>query len=107
MNLFPFHRCRGLCCNIIDYAVDSLDLVGDSVRDLCKHLERDSRPVRRHKVVGSHRAKRDEAVVSPRVAHDADAVDVGEHREILVDVAVDAGELDLLAEDGVRILEDA
>lgn len=55
----------------------------------------------------SHRAKRDEAVVSSRVAHDADAVDVGEHREITGYVAVDAGELNLLAEDGVRILEDA
>ena len=32
-------------------------------------------------------------------------MDVGEHREILVDVAVDAGDFDFLAEDSVRILE--
>ena len=28
---FPLHRCRGLCSDIVDYAVDSLDLVGDAV----------------------------------------------------------------------------
>ena len=62
-------------------------------------------PVGGHGVLGRDRPHDDRVAVGALVAHDADRADVGQHGEGLPDLPLEAGPLDLLAHDGVGVLE--
>ena len=51
--LFPLHRCGGFGGDVVEDAVDALDLVYDAVGDLVQHLKGDAGPVGGHKVAGN------------------------------------------------------
>ena len=62
-------------------------------------------PVGGHRVVAGHGPDDDRVAVGALVAHHADRADVGEHGERLPDLALEAGRGDLLADDGVGLLQ--
>ena len=100
------HRGGGLGGDVVEDAVDALDLVHDAAGDGVEQLPRQTRKVGRHEVLRLHRAQRDGVIVGALVAHDADRAQVRERGEILVDAALKARLGDLLAEDGVRLADD-
>ena len=103
--LLPLDRGRGLRADVVDDPVHARDLVHDPRRDLAEDVVGELRPVGRHPVLGGHRPDRDDVRVGPPVAHDADAPDRGQDRERLPDASVEAGRLDLVDDDPVRVAE--
>ena len=100
------HRGGGLGGDVVEDAVDALDLVHDAAGDGVEQLPRQTRKVGGHEVLCLYRAQRDGVIVGALVAHDADRAQVCERGEILVDAALKARLGDLLAEDGVRLADD-
>ena len=100
---FQLHRGGGLGGDVVEDAVDALDLVHDAAGDGVEQLPRQTRKVGGHEVLCLYRAQRDGVVIGALVAHDADRAQVCERGEILVDAALEARPGDLLAEDGVRL----
>src|SRR4051794_41171465 len=49
--LFPLDRARRLGGDVVDDAVDAVDLVDDAVADPGQHIVRQPRPVGRHRVL--------------------------------------------------------
>ena len=103
---FQLHRGGGLGGDVVEDAVDALDLVHDAAGDGVEQLPRQARKVGGHEVLCLYRAQRDGVVIGALVAHDADRAQVCERGEILVDAALETGLGDLLAEDGVRLADD-
>ena len=64
------------------------------------------RTIRRHEVLALHRPQRDDLLVRPLVAHDADGLHGQEHREGLRDLVVEVRLADLFDVDDVGVLED-
>ena len=73
--LFPLDGCRRFGRDVIDNAVDPLDLVYDAVADLGQEIIWEMEPVCRHSVGGNHGTKRYRILVSPFVTHDTYALD--------------------------------
>jgi len=106
VRLFPLNRGRRLARNIIHDAVDVADFVDDAAGDFVEDVVGDLGIVGGHEVGGRHAAEGQEIVVGAAVTHDADGADVGEDGKVLIDVTVEAGGADLLAEDRVGVAED-
>ena len=103
MVLFPLHRCGRLGGNIIHDAVDARHFIDDARADLGQQVIGQTRPIDGHEVVGRHGADGQHEVVRALVAHHANGTGVGQHGEILVDVAVKARQRDFLAENRVAL----
>ena len=100
---FPFHRGGGFGGDVVNDAVDGADLVCDAAGCGFEDVVRDSCPVGCHKVVRRYGAERDGVSVRACVAHDADALRVREHGEILA--RSDAGGFKLFSEYRVRLAQ--
>ena len=103
LDLFKFDGRGRLGGDVVDNAVDAAHFVRNARGDAPQHTPRQGREHAGHKVARFHAAHRDGVVIRASVAHDADALHAGEHREILVGAA--AALADLLADDGVRRAE--
>src|SRR4051794_28431273 len=104
---FPLDRSGRLRCDVVGDSVDAFDLIDDSAGHPLEEVVRQPRPIRRHGVVARDGPDDDRPRVSAFVAHHTDGANVGEHRERLPDLSLEAGEADLLADDGVGLLQDA
>lgn len=102
--LLELNRPRRLASAVVEHAVDALDLVDDTARDLLQDIPRERRALGGHEVAREDGSERDGMVVRPAVAHDADASHVRERGEVLAERLVDAGLGDLFAIDGVGLL---
>ena len=103
MVLFPLHRCRRLGGDIVHDAVDARHFVDDARADLGEQIVGQARPIDGHKVVGRYGADGQHKIVRALVAHHADGAGVGQHGEILVDVALKTGQRDFLAQNRVAL----
>ena len=83
-----------------------LDLVDDAVGGGGDGLGGQERDFGGHEVGGGDGAQRDGVVVGALVAHNADALHVGQRRKILARVLGGGQLVDLLAPDGVGVLHD-
>ena len=83
-----------------------LDLIDDAAGDSTQHVPGHIVALSGHEVGGGDSAQGHGVVVGALVAHDADAVHIGQSRIILADLLIKAGLGDLLAPDGVGILHD-
>lgn len=81
--LFPLDRRGGLARDVVADAVGAGDLGDDAAGDPRQHVVGQLRPVGGHGVAGLDGAQDDRALVGALVAHDADGLDVRQHREVL------------------------
>src|SRR5204862_6563689 len=102
----PLDGGWGLRADVVQDAVDALDLVDDARADGAQHVVMDPGPVGRHAVEALHDPDGDDLLEGPLVAHDADALDREQHGEVLPDFVRELGLLDLLGHDLVRFAED-
>lgn len=72
LNLFPLNRSGGFGGDVVDDAVDAVDLVGDAVGDGCEDIIRNSCPVCGHEVIGCDGTDRNDILVCSVIAHNAD-----------------------------------
>src|ERR1700710_1379693 len=92
----PFDRAWRLRCDVVDHAIDAVDLVDEPRGDLCEQLVRQARPVGRHRVLGGHGAHGDRVLVGAGIAHHADRADRRKHREDLPQLTFESGAPDLV-----------
>jgi len=117
IGLLPLDGRGRLGGHVVHHAVHAVYLVDDAAGDLADHVVGQLRPVRGHGVGGLDDAHDDRALVGTLVSHDADALDVGQNREVLpaavlavafaslLEQALVVG-VQLFSHDGVRVLED-
>ena len=82
------------------------NLIDDAGRNPRDEVIGEAGPVGGHEVVCGDSAEGDGVVIGAFIAHDADALDAGEDGEILVHMAVQAGEDDFLRKDNIAIKEE-
>src|SRR6185369_17554336 len=99
--LFPLNRARWLRSDVINHAVDSLDLVDDPRRDPFDDFPRKLDYVSSHSVFGINRSYRACVSVRSIVAHHANGLDRKQYGERLPDVLVEASLLDLGHDDRI------
>src|SRR5437763_2916219 len=104
--LLPLNGPGRLRRDVVRHTVHTGNLVDDPRGDALEHLVRQAGPVGGHRVFGGHRAQHDRVGVRAVVAHHADGLDGGQHREALPDLSVETGPPDLLDDDGVGVLQD-
>ena len=104
--LLPLDRAGRLRRDVVGDPVHAGHLVDDPRRDALEHLVGQAGPVGGHRVVGRHGAQHDRVRVRAVVAHHADGLHRGQHREALPDLAVEPGAADLLDHDRVGLLQD-
>ena len=102
----PLDRPRRLRRNIVDHAVDALDLVDDPGRDAAQEVVGERVIVGSHAVGRGNGAERADMVVGAVIAHHADGADREQNREGLPDRIIEARIADLLEIDGIRLAED-
>ena len=100
---FPLYCGRGFGRDIVDDAVDALDLIDDAGRDSVQYVVGDSGPVGGHEVAGGDGTEGQGIVIGPAVAHDTHRPGVGEDGKILVDGGTQAGSGDLLPVNGIGV----
>ena len=105
--LFELDRGRRLTGAVVEHAVDVLDLIDDAAGDSTQHVPGHIVALGGHEVSGGDGAQGHGVVVGALVAHDADAVHIGQSRIILADFLIEAGLGDLLTPDGVGVLHDS
>ena len=103
LDLFEFDRGGRFGRDIIDDAVDALDLVDDAHGDAIEHIVRDARPVGGHEVRRRDAAQRERIVIRAAVAHNTDRAHIRQHREVLIHRLLQVRLGDLVAEDEVRV----
>ena len=103
LDLFPLNGRGGLGGDVVDDAVDTLDLVDDAGADPVQKLVGEPCPVGGHEIVRPDGPEGDGAVIGPAVAHDAHGAHVGEGGEILIGAVRELGRGHLLPEDGVGL----
>lgn len=101
------NRSRRLTRQIIEYPVDSLNLIYDSRHYSLQHLKRNICTFCGHEINGLHSTKRNGIIVRSLIAHNADAAHVCEGGKILVDVAVETGFCNFFTVNRVCVLHDA
>ena len=101
--LFPLDGGRGFTCDVVDDAVDALDLIDDAGRDPVQYVVGDSGPVGGHEVAGGDGTEGQGIVIGPAVTHDTHRTGVGEDGKILVDGGTQAGSGDLLPVNGIGV----
>lgn len=105
VKLFPLNSSRRLTCHIINHPGHPRHLIHNPIGRSSQHLIGHLVPVRRHKVCGVHGPECHGFSIAAAVAHDSYAPGAGEHGEVLADFTLKPGVCDLLAEDGIRLLE--
>ncbi len=105
MCLLPLDRAGGLGGDVVDDAVDPLDLVDDPVAHPREDVVGDPRPVGSHRVLAGDGADGADLPVGAEVAHHADGADRQEDGEELPDRAAEPRRLDLVAHDRVGAAE--
>src|SRR5207253_3059989 len=80
---FPFDRRGRLARDVVDHAVDARYFVDDARRDSLQDVIIQPRPVGGHAVFARYRPNGNHVCVRPAVAHDADALQRRQHREVL------------------------
>ena len=105
LELFPLDRGGRCGRNIIDDAVDALDLVDDANGDAVEHIIRDARPVGGHEVRRRDTAQRERIVIRAAGAHNTDRAHIRQHREVLVHRLLKVCLRDLVAEDEVPVTQ--
>ena len=105
-SLLELDRGRRLTGAVVEHAVDVLDLIDDAAGDSTQHVPGHIVALGGHEVSGGDSAQGHGVVVGALVAHDADAVHIGQSRIILADLLIEAGLGDLLTPDGVGVLHD-
>ena len=105
--LLEFDRGRRLTGAVVEHAVDVLDLIDDAAGDSTQHVPGHIVTLGGHEVSGGDCAQGHGIVISPLVAHNADAVYIGQSGVILADFLIEAGLGDLLTPDGVGVLHDS
>ena len=103
LDLFKLDGGRGFTCDVVDDAVDALDLIDDAGRDSVQYVVGDSGPVGGHEVAGGDGTEGQGIVIGPAVAHDTHRPGVGEDGKILVDGGTQAGSGDLLPVNGIGV----
>lgn len=103
---FPFNARRRLRRHIHYYSACMRNLIDDASGNPGDEVIRETRPVGGHEVIGSDGAESDGVVVGALVTHNADALDAGQNGEVLIDMAVETGSGDLLAENGIAFPDD-
>src|SRR5665647_786920 len=83
----PLYRAGRLGADVVDDAVDTLDLVDDAARDLLEDLVGKPHPVGRHAVGACDGPHGDYVLVGPPVAHDANRLDGKQHRLSLIHIS--------------------
>ena len=105
MQLFPLNSTHGLGGQVVEDAVDALDLAGDALGDLVQHLVGDLLDGGGHGVGGVDGADDGgPALVAALVAH-ADRLDVGHGDEVLPDLTGQTALVELVAQDGVGLTQ--
>src|SRR3954451_19926829 len=101
----PLDRPGRLAGEVVDDAVDALDLVDDAGGDAAKEGRLEGVEVGGHAVDGGDGAERADVLVGAQVAHDAHGLDREEDGEGLPDGVVEARGADLLEVDTVGLLQ--
>ena len=105
--LLELDRGRRLTGAVVEHAVDVLDLIDDAAGDSTQHVPGHIVALSSHEVSGGDSAQSHGVVVGALVAHNADAVHIGQSGVILADLLIEARLGDLLTPDGVGILHDS
>ena len=100
---FQFYGSGRFAGDIVEDAVDPVDLIDDAVHGGLEDLPGDVGGLGGHEVTGDDGAEDDGQAIGPVVAHDADAMHVGEGGEVLTQSLVCAGLVQLLTEDVVGL----
>ena len=98
---FPLDSARRFARNVKHDAVDFRHLVDDAVGDAGDRLVGQTRPIRGHGISAHYRADRDDILVGTGIAHHADALRIGQHREALPKLFVETRVLDLIDNDPI------
>ena len=106
-NLLKLNRSRRLTSQIIEYPVDSLNLIYDSRHYGLQHLKRNICAFCGHEINSLHGTKRNGIIVRSLIAHNADTAHVCEGGKILVDVAVETSFCNFFTVNRICILHDA
>ena len=85
--LFPFDRSRGLRGQVVEDAVDALDLARDASGDVLQEREGDVLNRCGHRVFGVDGADNDRPFVGAHILFDARGLEIGDQREILPNLA--------------------
>jgi hypothetical protein len=73
--LFPFNGGRWLGADVVGDAIDTADLIDDTVRDFGQELIWQMAPIGGHAVGGSYCSERNRVFIGAFVAHDANGLD--------------------------------
>ena len=102
-----FHSInRAVAGNVVEHPVDSLHLVDNAVHSGLEDIPRNLGRLGGHEVAGDDSAQDNGQAVGAVVAHDSDAVHVGEGGEILAQVLVHTCLMQLFSENVVRLPHD-
>ena len=104
--LFQLYSSGRLTGNVVEHAVDSFHLIDNAVHSGLEDIPGNLCRLCSHKVAGDDSAQDDGQAVGAVVAHDSDAVHVGEGGKILTEILVHTGFVKLFPEDIVGILHD-
>lgn len=102
---FPLNTRRRLGRHVQHDAVHMRHLIDNPCGNRAHDVVRDARPVGGHEVVRRDCADGDSVVVRPLVAHDAHGADARQDGEILVDIGVQTGLGDFLAQHRVALAD--
>src|SRR5690606_11039570 len=100
--LLPLDGAGGLGGNVVEHAIDVLDLVADAVADALEHFGRKAEPVGGHCILRSDGPQAAYLFKGALVALDAHATDGQKAHEGLPDCVVEARLADLVDKDGIR-----
>ena len=103
--LFPLDGCRWFGGDIVADAVDVVDFVYDTNRNLVQNFVRDSCPVSGHKVGGGYTAQSEGVIIGSEVTHNADRTHVGQNCEVLMNRFVQSCFCDLITEDEISVTQ--
>ena len=102
---FPLNSCRGLGGDVIDDAVDVLDLVYYPHRAAFQNVIRYSCKIGGHKVCCCNRSKSKGIIIRSSVTHYSDRPHRSEHRKVLAYLPVKSALCKLVPEYPVGVLE--
>ena len=105
LHTLPLDGAGGLGRDVVGHPVDARHLVDDAARHRLQDVVGQPGPVGGHGVLAGHRPDDDRVGVGALVAHDPHRADVGQHRERLPDLPLQAGLAQLLPHDGVGVLQ--
>src|SRR5580700_3636620 len=99
---FPLDRPRRLARHVVDDPIDALDLVVNPRRGAAKKCHVERKKIRGHAIGRGDRTQRADEIITPPIAHDADAAHRQQHRERLPNLVVKASLADFVEIDSIR-----